>query len=222
MDPEERPHSPPRRRLLHLLAGAGVLAGIVGGVMGLFILIATGIWHLPGIRKSVDTGKRAMTVVELEGIETALLEMLADAEVGGARLMFNSPQELLRPSIEETLAYHTEIAYALLNEGKNANVDLKQEAREKLDAFYLNLRMDAWGNPFVIYFGPWRRGDHEGFPTPPFISFPVNGDTENVSAPAGKPFYLLSRGPNGRLDQPYTSSADSMAKSDDVGSWLEN
>ena len=102
MDPREQLDSLPQRRLVHVIAGAGVLVGIVVGVMGLFLLIAAGIWYLPGIQKSIDAGKRAMTVAELQGIETALLEMLADAEVGGARLMFNTPKELIRPSIEAT------------------------------------------------------------------------------------------------------------------------
>ena len=235
--PEPARPAPKRRRLRDRL------------VIVLCLLAMTAIaWTLgSGPSLVVFRGQADIAEAGVTNVVAALVTVTEDARVANLRECFVDPYSLERDAMEETLAYHTDIAYRLLRMGNRASLDLKPFARAGLYQAYIDLGNDPWGQQYYVYLGPmaeasdtldsqsvWQfdepaeAGDSANMAPdanvpPPFVAWPgahKEGATARaVPAPAGLPFYVICAGPNGVLDQPFMHGGVTPDSGDDITSW---
>lgn len=215
----------------------------------LFAMIAIA-WTLrSGPRLVAFRGQADIAEAGVTNVVAALVTVTEDARVANLRECFRDPYSLERDTMDETLAYHTDIAYRLLRMGSRASLDLKPFARAGLYQGYIDLGSDPWGQQYYVYLGPmagdtdtletqgvWKfdepaDADDSAGPSnipdadspPPFVAWPgahKDGATPRaVPAPAGLPFYVICAGPNGVLDQPFMHGGATPDSGDDITSW---
>ncbi len=222
----------PLDRIIILLALAGMLA------------IA---WTMQkGPRLIAFRDQAEIAEAGVTNVVAALVTVTEDAHVKNLRECFRDPYSLERDTMQETLAYHTDMAYQLLRMGSRASLDLKPLARAGLYQGYIDLGADPWGQQYYIYIGPmppeprsdatdglWKFDDPadadgavpvpDATTPPPFVAWPgahKDGTVARaVPAPAELPFYVICAGPNGVLDQPFMNGGVTPANGDDITSW---
>jgi hypothetical protein len=193
-----------------------------------------------GFRNEADIAEAGVT-----NVVAALVTITEDAGVTNLRECFQDPYSLEQSSIEETLHFHTDLSYQLLQMGSRAPLELRPMARAGLYQGYIDLGRDPWGHQYYIYFGPLpdssgaAKMDHGwDFETttdaqitnspdpnepPPFVAWPGahkdGTEARAVPAPPGLPFYVICTGPNGVLDQPFMNGGITPADGDDITSW---
>ncbi len=199
---------------------------------------------LIGLRNQAEIAEAGVT-----NVVAALVTITEDSRVNNLRECFRDPYSLERESMEQTLAFHTDIAYQLLLLGSRASLELKPFARAGLYQGYIDLGTDPWGQQYYVYIGPLavehKTQEVEGLwnfdePTdsedataktmannasvpPPFVAWPgAHKEGKNaraVPAPAELPFYVICAGPNGVLDQPFMNEGVTPPNGDDITSW---
>lgn len=195
-------------------------------IVGLFVLV----WLLlPTILERSPLGDvvRESAYAEakktMQDVSTEVARLLADAGVESLADLFDDGA-FYRETVEETVAHHTDVMYALLAKGRNADVGMKPALRRKLSEGYgrFALGEDPWDNRYRFYAGPWVAGRHAGHDTPPFLSY-VDGIRKPVPEgfrPSGdEQVILFTFGPDGVSSQPYHAEYDANGAGDDVGSW---
>jgi len=179
----------------------------------------------------------ARAVSEVRNADLALVKLLADAERKHLRQLFANPAEIDRPTLAETIEHQTKLCYELLRKGKDADLDLKPELRQKLGNAYMDIGKDPWGTAYQFYLGPLKcrvnevpfrsyRGekyiyDRAAFdeaekrlrnnPEPDADIPPAPG----YPAPRDLPFYMFSYGQNRKPEQlPWNGDGG-----DDINNW---
>jgi hypothetical protein len=115
--------------------------------------------------------------------------------------------------LEEKIEGHSKIVFALLKQGRHAQVPIKPEYLKRLGVSYMSdFNVDPWGNTYLFLMGPLEEGTNLVASTRE-NSRPDEGVFKTQAAPSNKVVYILSRGNNGILDQ-HTDAAG-----DDLGNW---
>ncbi len=202
----------------------------------LLVLSAVGGFYLAlltGEDLSMYRGKMARAISEIRNADLALTKLLADTGCKDLHQLFVNPAELDRPSLSETIKHHTPIVCELLKKGKNAEIGLKPELRQKLADSYMDLGKDPWGSAYQFYLGPRKCPENEI----PFRSYrgkkyiydavakaeldrefiiaPPADDKSGFPAPMNLLAYIFSYGRNMRPDQLPWEGNDG----DDINNW---
>ena len=149
-------------------------------------------------------------LADISGIETALTEVLADAECSRLGQLFDPDAVSAYMTKQRKLEHwppvnaaeftaatelYTRCLYAVLQSGRNvigaespmltdlqyATV-LREEMIEKLGTSYLDVANDPWGVPYNIYPGPWNAKTPSGEAAPiPFRIFTKTQDDLNLA-----------------------------------------
>ena len=182
-------------------------------------------------------GTMAKAVSEVRTGDLALTKMLEDAECKFLSQLFVNPKELDGPTLAESIEHQTKLCYELLRKGKNAELDLKPEVRQKLSNAYMDIDKDPWGNKYQFCFGPLKcrvnevpfrsyRGENYAYdraaleeldkklrnnPVPDADIPPAPG----YPAPRDLPVYIFSYGQNEKPEQlPWNGNGG-----DDINNW---
>ena len=163
---------------------------------------------------------------EMQGVHTAMSTLLADTRVESLHELFaRIPALELRNDEDCVLKYGercTEIMYALLREGRNADVGLRPELRQRLGTAYMYLDDDPWGRPYQFWISPPTPEQGCVVPEKAFVSYRHDrsqGKTFHTFAEPDLHVCIYSLGPNGRSDQPIHHNGELQPEGDDIGAW---
>lgn len=144
---------------------------------------------VPNVTRYIARGQMARATSEISSIELAMTAMLADAERSSFRDFFTPQglQGLVNLNLQGTLEIYTtysDIMYALLRTGRNANQELPpglldQRVLNKLGTSYLDLAFDPWGNRYMFYLGRARIGRNFPMPFRGYLT-PVDQDGDGI------------------------------------------
>lgn len=153
-------------------------------VMAIITILAS--ISIPVVVNYIRQGQSTRALADINGIETALTEVLADAgrskleqlfDSNGVAAYLNSRNLSYPPvdhaSFQAATNLYTRALTAILRSGRNvlgaqdaeigayANV-LQADVVRKLGTSYIDIGFDPWGNLYNIYPGPWtgRRGNN--------------------------------------------------------------
>lgn len=227
------------------LPGAITVRGLLPYLAIVLVLMLVAVWLRHSIYPRIHRARMARAVSEIKGADLAFIKMLTDASVSSISKLLVDPSILQRPTFEETVAVHTEIAYDLLRHGRNAQAPITPQRRRCLSSSYMDIGKDTWGHDYQFYFGPLQGPVNARFfrsyRGPDYVydmktyeyeekKIPRNPKPE-TDTPAGKGYpaasdfsvYIFSYGANGKPDQlPWGGDGrDDINNWDNAGGWSE-
>ncbi|MBI5093501.1 MAG: hypothetical protein HZB26_13800 [Candidatus Hydrogenedentes bacterium] len=151
-------------------------------------------------------------------IALAFNKLLIDAEVTSVRELFLDPSILNGKDLAETIALHTQYASDLLHNGREATCPLAPNVRQLLGTLYMDVPKDPWGGQYQFFFPPWPSGGIGNVSGDPFLQYDArdNDRKRKNPVPTKAAVYVVSMGPDGRLDILSHPSDLAEFESDDV------
>jgi hypothetical protein len=219
------------------LPGAITVRTLLPYLVVVVLVVLVTVWIKYTLYPRIQQIRMTRAVSEIKGANLAFTKLLTDANANYISKLLTDPSILQRPTFEETIAAHTEMARDLLMHGKDALAPIAPQLRKKLATSYMDLGKDRWGNDYQFYFGPlkgtvnarffrsYRGHDYvydmktyeneekkiPGNPKPETDTPPGKG----YPCPSDLPVYIFSLGANGKPDQlPWDGNGG-----DDVNNW---
>lgn len=161
------------------------------------------------------------TVQKLNQTEAVLLDVLGTTGVESFNDLFQDPGSLKAETMAETVDRHTKAATALLR-----GVESEEFPFAEGVAVHLSERevpVDAWGNPFRYYLGPWSVNPFGELEEPPFLSYyaaNLEPNLDGTAPPTDIKIFVYSLGRDGVSSQPFAPAGNDTIAGDDVGAWV--
>ena len=188
----------------------------------------------------------AWAVSEIRNADLALTKLTADAGVKDLHDLFTDPTDLVRPTLLDTISHQTDIIYELLKKGRNANIGIKAEIKQKLGNAYMDIGLDPWEEAYQFYLGPLNSPVNQipfrSYRGPSYVYDKAAYEEESKTmkgpaipeadmppapgfpAPKDLIVYIFSTGKDKRINQPFGPDYDSLEPDlkgggDDINNW---
>jgi prepilin-type N-terminal cleavage/methylation domain-containing protein len=114
---------------------------------------------IPNVQSAISKARATKAFSEMTNVNTAVTKLLADAERRDIGSLFTGP--LVNPAafnnsrdlLQQAVTTYSNVMYELLRQGKNADLPLQPEVKQRLASSYMDLGTDPWDNRYNFWIG---------------------------------------------------------------------